>query len=236
VDRLPGEKFNPWVKFTVKPKDKLYSVGGKYASTLFMIAANQNVLEQVGQDLKNIQTLRVSKAKERMESIFEDPTMKEQERQQHFEKIYDRLKVTPVTKHFIDQLIKRRRTSVLDKINDSYEHLMRSHRNEVLITVYTPKALANDQLSTLKTELQQKFLEKGQIPIMKQEVDINLIGGMKLLIGEREIDWSVETRMKGLLENVNALIRRHFDTKIEEIQSAYRAQGGRWNFPSINFK
>jgi len=103
---------------------------------------------------------------------------------------------------------------------------MRLHRNEVLVTVFSPKNLNPADLAKLRTLIQKRFLEPGQIPIMSHEVQPNLISGMKLLIDDREIDWSTETRLKRLAEAMEGAINRYFDAREDEIETAYRKQGG----------
>ena len=92
-------------------------------------------------------------------------------------------------------LIDNRRVELLPQIRAGFEELKNEREGVVEATIATAFPLAEAQLASLVTDLENRFKRKVQ-PIVT--VDKELIGGVRVVIGDEVIDGSVRSKLAAL--------------------------------------
>lgn len=98
------------------------------------------------------------------------------------------------TQSFLKILIKDKAILSIDKIYAEFMRMQNIERNQVYVTISSPKKLTEKQLKTLTSEL--KKIIQGKDLILRQEINPKLIDGLKIDYAGRSLDLSVLTKLK----------------------------------------
>jgi len=88
-------------------------------------------------------------------------------------------------------------------IRSIFEAKVSTARNEVYCTVQTAEALTPQQTAKLQERITK--VSNGKKPILKTEVNPEILGGLILQIGERRYNLSVATQLKNLQRSLEVL-------------------------------
>jgi len=97
--------------------------------------------------------------------------------------------------NFVQVLVQNRRLGLIEQIRDMFEALRREHEGMMEATILTALPLADSQLQPLVAALEQKY---GRKITAKVEIDPQLIGGLKILVGDKVIDATVRGRLDAM--------------------------------------
>ena len=89
-------------------------------------------------------------------------------------------------------LAQRGRLSIMPAVSDEYDDLVRHSRGIVGATVTSPSPLSAKELATLKRRIEELAGARGELTT---ETEPALIGGLCVMIGDRQIDDSVRSRL-----------------------------------------
>lgn len=103
-----------------------------------------------------------------------------------------RVKVGAEVRDFINLLITKKRVDVLDGVIDDFEGLLDDAKNTVAAEVITAVALEPDLF--YEFELQVARLT-GKNVRLENVVDPAVVGGVRLVIGDRVVDNTLETKL-----------------------------------------
>lgn len=167
-------------------------VSRNYARALFDIAVEENLVEDIGEEMTAI--VSILKSEKSFFDFFVTPLVSKQEKIELVDKAFGG-KVSKTTENFLKVLIKNGRTDAMPAVDTYYHKLKLEHFNMVEATAYTVLPMTDLQ--------QQKLIEKlekqtGKKIIFKNEIDQNILGGMLVKIGEKEIDGTVLNSLKNL--------------------------------------
>jgi F-type H+-transporting ATPase subunit delta len=98
-------------------------------------------------------------------------------------------------RNFVQVLVQNRRLGLIEQIRDMFEALRREHEGMMEATILTALPLADSQLQPLVAALEQKY---GRKITAKVEIDPQLIGGLKILVGDKVIDATVRGRLDAM--------------------------------------
>lgn len=90
------------------------------------------------------------------------------------------------------------------KVIQQYQELMAESRGLVKVSVTTAEPLKKKQLETIQASV-TKMVGAGKSVEIEQKVDPSLLSGLQLLVGDKFLDLSVNSRIKQLsaaLDNV----------------------------------
>jgi F-type H+-transporting ATPase subunit delta len=174
------------------------TVARRYALAVFELAQEANAVDAVGRDLHALAN-----------AIYEDGTSKEfflspvidrKEKAQVLARSFER-NVHEIAMHTLLLLVRKRREALLREIVVQYDALQLQARGEDALTITSAKELSGDQLRSLVSRLEQVYGKKFSVT---QQVQPNLIGGVRILMGDRRIDGTVEGRLEELTRTLFA--------------------------------
>ena len=128
-----------------------------------------------------------------------------------------RERVTDLLLRFLLVLNDRGRLGHLEAIGNAYDQLVHEAFGRVEVDVYTPGSLDPAQIETLKQRIGKAL---GKEPVVYTYTDPEMIGGLKLRIGDQLIDGSVAARLRRMrhrfLTTGSTAVREKFDRILDE--------------------
>jgi F-type H+-transporting ATPase subunit delta len=168
------------------------TVARRYAAAIFQLAGEQRAVDAVGKDLHVIS-----------DAVYEDDTTKrfflspviEREEKERVLTVAFEGKAHDVALHTLLLLVRKRREALLREIVQQYDVLQMRARGAEPLTVTSAKQLSPEDLNVLVSRLEKIY---GKTFDVTQNVDPSLIGGVRIMMGDRRIDGSVEGRLEEL--------------------------------------
>lgn len=168
----------------------------RYARALFELAVEEGRINEFSQDLQGIHQILTDHSD--LEKLLYHPRIRENEKKDLMKRLLGD-KVSPLVLNFIMLTIDKGRETLLKSIIEYYEHLAKEAKGIVEVQVYTAFELTSANEAELTAKLQQMI---GKSVELQVTVDRSLIGGMKLRIGDRVIDGTIQRHLERLQENL----------------------------------
>ncbi|MCH8005159.1 MAG: ATP synthase F1 subunit delta [Planctomycetes bacterium] len=102
-------------------------------------------------------------------------------------------KVTDLSLRFLLVLNEKERLKHLELISEAYDQLVDTALGRIEVDVYTATPIDEEQLDSIKNRISTAL---GKEAILYSYVDQEMIGGLKLFIGDQLIDGSVASRLR----------------------------------------
>jgi F-type H+-transporting ATPase subunit delta len=174
------------------------TVARRYAAAIFELADERHAIDAVGKDLHLL-----------ADAIYEDQTTKgfflspvvDRKEKERILSISFAGKANDIAMHTVLLLVRKRREALLREIVRQYDALQLQARGEEPLTVATAKELSRDELRSLVERLERLYGTKFSVT---QTVDPNLIGGVRIMMGDRRIDGTIEGRLEELTRTLFA--------------------------------
>lgn len=169
------------------------SLQGRYASALFDLASEQGFVTAVESDLDKLGEALNGSAD--LAALIRNPKVSREDTAKAMDAVAGVLGLSPLTKNFIGVLAANRRLSALPEIVRAFGAIAAAQRGEVTAEVTSAHALSDDQVSQLASKLKAR---EGKEVKIKASVDTEILGGLVVRIGSRQIDSSIRTRLNTL--------------------------------------
>jgi F-type H+-transporting ATPase subunit delta len=163
----------------------------RFAEAAFEIATRDGTVDAWSKDLGVACEVAGDEAAAR---AIDSPAVPFANRRQAVEQLLAK-RVSPLVLNLALMLAARGRFGLLPQIAAQFDELVRRSRGIVGATVTTPTPLPADELATLQKRVEQIAGAKVE---MTTEIDADLIGGIKVRIGDYQIDASVANRLARL--------------------------------------
>ena len=170
------------------------SLQGRYASALFDLAREQDLVHAVEADLAQLGAALA--ASDDLAELIRNPQVS-RAAAAALAGVAKLLGLSPLTGNFLGVLAGNRRLAKLPQIIRAFAAISASARSEVTAEVTSAHPLTDDQLSALSAKLQAR--EGGTVKL-KTSVDPELLGGLVVRIGSQQIDSSIRTRLNSLAQ------------------------------------
>ncbi len=164
----------------------------RYATAVFALAQQPGAVTDVGRDLATISS--GIDADETTEAFFLAPIVDRVEKERVLLAAFEG-KTNEVALHTLLLLVRKRRESLLRELVEQYRVLERQARGAEPLTVTTAKQMSADELRALVARQERAY---GNTVDASQRVDPDLIGGVRVTMGDRRIDGSVAGRLEEL--------------------------------------
>lgn len=171
------------------------SLQGRYASALFDLAREQDLVHAVETDLAQLGAALA--ASDDLAELIRNPQVSREAAAAALAGVAKLLGLSPLTGNFLGVLAGNRRLAKLPQIIRAFAAIAASARSEVTAEVTSAHPLTDDQLSALSAKLQAR--EGGTVKL-KTSVDPELLGGLVVRIGSHQIDSSIRTRLNSLAQ------------------------------------
>jgi len=168
----------------------------RYAIAIATLAREQGVAERVGADLSAIGDSLGGPGQVR--DFFESPVIDRPSKERALTEVFDG-KVHPIALHALLLLVRKRRETLLRAIVAEYLALEREARGAELLTLETPLPLDPAERDRLLARLEDVYGKKFEV---SEVVDPSLIGGLRLMMGDRRIDASISGRLDALARDL----------------------------------
>ena len=162
----------------------------RYATALFEAAEEKGATEAVASDLARVaHALRDDQAR----AQILDPRTPRTERRAALERIVGG--GHELSRNLIGVLVRRRREAILPELHDVFTALVRASRGEVEGTVESAVPVGDAELRQLEAAASATFGKKVSLSV---EVEPELIGGVRVRVGNTLFDGSVATALEDL--------------------------------------
>jgi F-type H+-transporting ATPase subunit delta len=168
------------------------TVARRYAAAIFQLASEQRAVEAVGKDLRMLGDAIYEE--ETTKAFFLSPVIERREKERVLAAAFTG-KAHDVALHTLLLLVRKRREALLREIVQQYAVLEQQARGAEPLSITSAKQLSADELRALVARLETIYGKKFDV---SQRVDQNLIGGVRIMMGDRRIDGSVEGRLEEL--------------------------------------
>jgi F-type H+-transporting ATPase subunit delta len=183
-----------------------------YARSLFelaMDAGGSDKLMEIADELEQI--CELAREDKKINLFFSSPVVDVTARGKALSAIFTN-RITDLTLRFLLVLNNKGRLDRLESIETALDQLVQEEFGRVEVDVITPVAIDTDSLATIKEKIQAVL---GKEPVIHPYVDADLLGGIKLRIGDQLIDGSLQTRLRNLGEelknNGGAAVRERYE-------------------------
>lgn len=174
-----------------------HPVGYRYASALFEYAKEKNVLQQLSQELEVVS--QVVKETNLLDEVFKHPKMTSEEKKTIVKTSFSG-KVSDAILNLLYILVDKKREDIFLSVVKDFNNLSNEDQGIAEAIVYSAKPLTDDE----KEAIAQVFSIKAgkQKLLIENVVDKEIIGGLKVRIGDRVYDGSVANKLERLQQSM----------------------------------
>lgn len=187
-----------------------------YAKSLYQLADEQGGrggVEAVLGELEDV--LELARQDPRFSEFLASRVVPAAQREKSLAQIF-KGRASDLTLRFLQTLNQKGRLNHLTAIVASFDRIVQDKFGRVEVDLYTASPISPDELRSIREQLQQKL---GREPIVHPYVDDQMIGGIKMQIGDQLVDGSIATQLRRLKDQLGvrgmAAMRAKFDRAIE---------------------
>jgi len=174
------------------------SVGRLYAHALMELSLEQQQLDAVAQELQDLAGLMESN--DDLRRLIENPILDTNQRSAMLQRLFEG-RVSDLFYRFLQTVNRKGRLAALPAIASAFVSLLADHRNEVEVEAFVASPMDDATAGRVADGLGASL---GKKVTLNQHVDPALIGGLKLRIGDRLLDASVQTQLRSIKEQLIA--------------------------------
>lgn len=175
------------------PSSAVTGIPGRYATALFELAQERNVLDAVAGDLASLRQL-IGESDD-LRRLVRSPLYGREAQARAMQAVLEQGGAHDLTRRFVGMLTHNRRLFTLADVARAYAQLLAQHRGEMVAYVTSAHALEGAQLDAIRAEV--AAATRANIRV-EAAVDPALLGGMVVQVGSRMIDSSLRTKLQRL--------------------------------------
>lgn len=170
-----------------------------YARSLFesvLAQGGRSKAEEVADELE--QLVELTRSQPRLSDILASPTIARDDRTKSIDRMF-KGRLSDTTVRFLHVLNERDRLVALPAVAASYDEAMQEKFGIVEVDVTTAAPAGPDMLSGLKARLTAAL---GKEVVLHPRVEPDMIGGVKIKIGDQLLDGSIATQLRQLKDQL----------------------------------
>ncbi|WP_449620810.1 F0F1 ATP synthase subunit delta [Robertmurraya sp. Marseille-Q9965] len=167
-------------------------VAKRYASALFQLSKEHNLLDQMEAELRVVKEVLVDNAE--LNAVLKSPKLPIEKKKEILKNAF--LQVNTFVLNTLMLLIDRHRVDEITAVADEFIQLANDDRGIAEAQVYTIRPLTDEERDALSSTFAKK-VGKTSLRI-NNIVDSNLLGGVKVRIGNRIFDGSLSGKLERL--------------------------------------
>lgn len=173
-------------------------IGYRYAKSLFDLAKEKNMLEEVRDDMAVIH--EVSEQSREFRVMLSNPVINVSRKEAILRAVFGESLESDFTRHLVNIIVRKGRERYLDNAAKSFLELYDRDKHIQRGKLISAQPMSDEQIAAIKKEVEK---ETGDTFEMDVEVDPELIGGFVLHIGDRLFDGSVASSLRKLKQDFN---------------------------------
>ncbi|MFB6306219.1 MAG: ATP synthase F1 subunit delta [Flavobacteriales bacterium] len=162
----------------------------RYARSLIELAKEKNNLDKVFEDMSSVR--KTCEEIKELTLLLKNPIVKKDIKQTVFKRVFKE-SLNDLSYSFIQLVIRKQREPILLNIIESFQEQYKEYNHIVTAEVTTAVALDKDLRNKIK-ELVKGDDEKTTVEL-NEKVEKNIIGGLILRVGEKQVDSSIKTQL-----------------------------------------
>lgn len=172
-----------------------------YARSLYELAHAAGGLDKVSEVHEELQQIvEMGRSNDSFHEFFGSPIIGKSSRQEAMKKIFDG-RISDLVLRFLLVTNDKGRLGHLEHIAGALDSMIQDAHGRIEVDVFTVNGDGADS-ALLETVASRVKESTGKDAVLHQYADPSMIGGIKLLIGDKLYDGSVATRLRRLKEEV----------------------------------
>jgi F-type H+-transporting ATPase subunit delta len=174
------------------------SLARRYATAVYSLAKDTNQVDRVGNDLDTIS--RALYGEESIQGFYVAPTIERDVKERALVEAFGN-RVSEIALHTLLLLVRKRRERLLGELVVEYRKLEMTGRGAEPLVVTSARDLSSEEVRSLVERLERVYGKKFEATVRQ---DPQLIGGVRIAMGDRVIDGSVAGRLEELTRTLFA--------------------------------
>jgi len=167
-------------------------VASRYAKALLKIAVDEKALEEVHADMQLVNDVCINNRE--LTLLLKSPIIKPDKKSAILTGIFEK-QVSKISNTFISIILTKKREGLLADIANAFIESYKAYKNITTVSVTTALPLSKDQ----QTKITALLKEQGNDNVdLKEIVNADIIGGLILTIGDKQVDESIKRKLKNL--------------------------------------
>jgi F-type H+-transporting ATPase subunit delta len=167
------------------------TVARPYAEAVFKLAAEHNALAAWSDAIANIDGVV---ADSRVQACISDPKVSAQQLEALVLGVIGD-KLSGDARNFVQVLVQNSRLDLMPLIREHYEALKREKEGVLEARIISALPMSDEQVKQLVAQLETKYQRKVTAQV---ETDASLIGGVKIVVGDKVIDATVRGKLDAM--------------------------------------
>lgn len=172
----------------------------RYAVALLNTSIKANTLDLVESEVKALAEMLSHSPQ--MVKFLSQPLVSFSEKERRMRQWLEN-RISPITLNFLLTIVKHKRIEAFDQIIRIFTELVREYRGETVAVVISAVPLTDTERAMTIQRLQEIT---GKKVLLNEKVDPSIIGGMRIIVGDKLLDLS----LKGHLERIREQLRQVF--------------------------
>ena len=168
----------------------------RYATAIFTLASNARAVDRVGRDLKSV--AQAIYGNDDVRRFYLSPVFERKKKEALLLAVFER-KVREIALNALLLLVRKRREALLPTIVTEYDKLALAAANKEPLEIVSARSLDKKTVAAIVARLEAVY---GTSFAVTQRTDPELLGGLRITMGDRRIDGSLAGRLDELARSL----------------------------------
>jgi F-type H+-transporting ATPase subunit delta len=171
-----------------------------YAKALFELGLEEGNLDAVGEDLHAVRDA-LNGLEGDLRAFFNLPQLRRDDKRRIINLAFTGKVGRPVL-GLLNVLVEKRREALFDEIVVQFDSMLDRQQNRLQVQVTTARKLDDDLTAALRQAIEQRT---NKTVVLHERVDPNVIGGLRVNVGDRVIDGTVRRTLQDMRRSLAAM-------------------------------